>query len=293
LCSSTASPTSDVFAEVCEEPTTPNGGAAKGSTKANSSSSKGSGKGSAKVDIRRSVTENKIQQALLKKKMELAIADKPLTFEKILLKFDKLRIVSGYIKAMFNEVAQNGSLDHAGLECIMKRLGVDMKLDEMLDLFDFINVQEQKTISIKEFLVALAVGMVLDAIPALVAPEKLDTNGQPERSVSGFLGHQIEVKDMLNLIVSAYLLFDPTGKGYIERKGIEQMLDEHGGAGGKNNAVLSQQRWAEMVSSIVFVSTASLTYSCWCMFQDWDANGTIDFAEFVFSFTSWVDMDEE
>jgi hypothetical protein len=29
------------------------------------------------------------------------------------------------------------------------------------------------------------------------------------------------------------------------------------------------------------------------MFQDWDANGTIDFAEFVFSFTSWVDMDEE
>jgi len=27
--------------------------------------------------------------------------------------------------------------------------------------------------------------------------------------------------------------------------------------------------------------------------QDWDANGTIDFAEFVFSFTSWVDVDEE
>lgn len=27
--------------------------------------------------------------------------------------------------------------------------------------------------------------------------------------------------------------------------------------------------------------------------QDWDANGTIDFAEFVFSFTSWVDVDED
>lgn len=27
--------------------------------------------------------------------------------------------------------------------------------------------------------------------------------------------------------------------------------------------------------------------------QDWDANGTIDFAEFVYSFTSWVDVDEE
>ena len=30
-----------------------------------------------------------------------------------------------------------------------------------------------------------------------------------------------------------------------------------------------------------------------CFTQDWDANGTIDFAEFVFSFTSWVDVDEE
>ncbi len=25
--------------------------------------------------------------------------------------------------------------------------------------------------------------------------------------------------------------------------------------------------------------------------QDWDSNGTIDFAEFVYSFTSWVDID--
>ncbi len=29
-----------------------------------------------------------------------------------------------------------------------------------------------------------------------------------------------------------------------------------------------------------------------CFAQDWDDNGTIDFAEFVFAFTSWVDIDE-
>jgi Ca2+-binding EF-hand superfamily protein len=211
---------------------------------------KGSSKGSGKSDFRRSVTESKIQQALLKKKMESAIADKPITFEKILLKFDKLRTVTGYIKTMFNEVAVDGHLSHEGLEAIMKRLGVDMTLSEMLDLFDFINVQEQKTISIKEFLVALTVGMVLDAIPALVAQEK-NPHDPIERRVSGFLGHQTEIKDMLSLIVSAYLLFDPQGKGYIERSGIEKTLEEHGkggGHGGKNSAVLSQQRWAEMVS---------------------------------------------
>ena len=151
----------------------------KGSIK----STKGSGKG----ELRRSLTESKIQQALLKKKMELAVADKPITFEKILLKFDKLRTVSGYIKAMFNEVAVDGHLDHPGLDSVMKRLGVNMALDEMLDLFDFVNVQEQKAISIKEFLVALTVGMVLDAIPALSAlsPDPSGKAPQVEKSLSG------------------------------------------------------------------------------------------------------------
>lgn len=267
LCSSVAAPTGDQYSDdqnLRAKPSTPNGTASRGSGK--NSSSKGSGKGSSKGDIRRSVTESKIQQALLKKKMELAVADKPITFEKILLKFDKLRTVIGYIKTMFNEMAQDGHLDHAGLETTMKRIGVDMTLDEMLDLFDFINVQEQKTISIKEFLVALTVGMVLDAIPALVHPEKpaLGCPEPVERTVSGFLGHQQEVKETLNLIVSAYLLFDPSGKGYIERKGIEKTLEEHGGSGGKNNAVLSQQRWAEMVRQVPLpcVHLASFQFGC-------------------------------
>ena len=27
--------------------------------------------------------------------------------------------------------------------------------------------------------------------------------------------------------------------------------------------------------------------------QDWDTNGTIDFGELVYSFTSWVDFDDD
>lgn len=62
------------------------------------------------------------------------------------------------------------------------------------------------------------------------------------------MGHQLEIKEMLNLIVIAYLLFDPQGKGFIERSGIEKTLDEHGDKHNhRSNAVLSQQRWAEMV----------------------------------------------
>lgn len=256
-------------------------------THSNGSNSKLSPNNSAKSSnkskySRMSITETKINQALLKKKLEHAVDRKPLTFERILLRFDKLRVVLGYVKQQFNEVAnENGQLSHQGLEAAMKKLHVDMTLDDILDLFDFINVQEKKEISMKEFLVALTIGMVLEAIPALVDgspgqsdnPDKKSAPPKPgalRRSFSAFLGHNHEIKEMLNLIVSAYLIFDPEGKGYIEKSGIEKMLAEDGHQGG-NNAMLSQQRWDEM---------------------DWDANGTIDFAEFVFSFTSWVDLEE-
>lgn len=227
---------------------------------------------------RKSTTETKINQALLKKKMEHVVSDKPMSFEKILLKFDKMRVVLGYVKTVFNQIATDGKLDHAGLEATMKKLGVEMSLEDTLDLFDFIDVQETNVISIKEFLVALTIGMVLDVIPALNPPndsEKANGNSpnkpMMKRSFSGLLGHSGEIKEVLNLIVSAYLIFDTDGKGYIERTGIEAMLEEQGRKG-PGNAMLSQQRWAEM---------------------DWDANGTIDFAEFVYAFTSWVDLDEE
>lgn len=230
----------------------------------------------AKADTRRSATETKINQALLKKKMEHVVDKKPISFEKILLKFDKLRVVLGYVKQIFHEFATDGKLDNNGLLSTMKRLNVNMSLQEILDLFDFIDVQAAKVVTIKEFLVALTIGMVLDVIPALSNPSaaEISSGNKPQlkRTLSGFMGHNHEIKEMLNLIVSAYLIFDPEGKGFIERASVEKMLEEHGKKTGKNHAMLSQQRWNEM---------------------DWDANGTIDFAEFVFAFTSWVDIDNE
>jgi Ca2+-binding EF-hand superfamily protein len=201
---------------------------------------------------RMSKTETKINQALLKKKLEHAVEDKPLTFERLLLKFDKIRNVVGYVKNVFNQVATEGKLDNTGLEMCMKRLGVKMSLEDILDLFDFIDVQAQSVITIKEFLVALTIGMVLEVIPALSKPT---TEGKPliKRSFSGFLGHQSEIKEMLNLIVSAYLIFDPQAKGYIERQNVTTMLDEQEGRNKKgSNVILSEQRWKEMV--FLFIS---------------------------------------
>lgn len=224
---------------------------------------------SSSAGTRKSATENKINQALIKKKMEHIVSEKPISFEKILLKFDKLRVVLGYVKSIFHEIAKDGRMDHNGLLETMKKLNVNMSLQDILDLFDFIDVQATNVVTFKEFLVALTIGMVLDAIPALaapVAPAAETSNGSPKpgtrplmkRSLSGFMGHNLEIKEMLNLIVSAYLIFDPEGKGFIERDSVEKMLQEHGHKAGGSNAMLSQERWNEMVRKFVSLSSSTV-----------------------------------
>lgn len=210
-----------------------------------------SGESTAKTDLRVSATEDKIYQALLKKRMENVSSNKVISFEKILLKFDKLRSVLNMVKTIFNELATNEKLDIDGLKETMKRLCVDLSTTEVADLFDFVDVQESKQVTFKEFLTALTIGMVLEIIPALRSQDPLnDDEAKPKaslkRSISGFMGHTHEIKEMLNLIVNAYLIFDPDGKGFIERSGVERMLQENGSKGG--NAMLSQHRWNEMVN---------------------------------------------
>jgi hypothetical protein len=137
------------------------------------------------------MTETKISKALLKKKMEHAVSQKPITFEKILLKFDKLRKVLGYIKSLFGEVAKEGKLDHDGL-------------------------QERDGITIKEFLVALTIGMVLDVIPALLSPsgklgnaeaETRDKSISIDHTFSGFMGHHAGMSYKTHLIYCLLMLF--------------------------------------------------------------------------------------
>lgn len=206
---------------------------------------------------RRSTTETKINQALLKKKLEHAVSDKPITFDKILLKFDKMRLLLGYVKTVFNQVAVDGKLNKESLEMTMKRLDVSMSFEDIIDLFDFIDVRERHEVTLKEFLTALTIGMVLEVIPALShkpAPGPMGKDGKPtiKRSFSGLLGHTGEIKEMLNLIVSAYLIFDPEGKGFIEKDAVNKMLVEEGSKQ-TQNALLSESRWNEMVRLSCFL----------------------------------------
>lgn len=118
-------------------------------------------------------------------------------------------------------------------------------------LFDFVDIDDSKEIEYKEFLVALTTGHVLGTISHV---DNFDDNAKITLE-NGMQTTSNEIKNVLNLIVSAYLLFDPNGRGYIERSSVGLMINEGNGKGKNTNAMLSKERWDEMVG-------AKMCYSC-------------------------------
>jgi Ca2+-binding EF-hand superfamily protein len=187
--------------------------------------------------------------------------------------------VLGYVKDTFVACSTDGKhVDAEGLNKAITALkGFKPSEQEVKEIFNFADLHEDVRINLKEFVVALTLGVVLDSIN--FGQEKVQLAPSPRRmSMSSFFGHPKEVYDMLSLIVSAYLLFDINGDGCIHKGTVQKLLEEGGhtnrsstSTGASNYGMLSQERWKEL---------------------DWDMNGTIDLAEFVNAFTLWVDMDD-
>ena len=142
--------------------------------------------------------------------------------------------------------------------------------EEVTDLFDFIDLDDSSLIELKEFLVALVILNVLEKLPS--KPEAQAS--EDSSAVKEFLESSEKLKAMADLIAQAYLLFDSEGVGQITRKQVDKLLrDGNSKTGMKtSNALLNEQRWKEM---------------------DWNSDGSIDFAEFVFAFSTWVDIEDD
>jgi len=192
--------------------------------------------------------------------------------QRILLKFEKLRDVISKIKQVYGEIAVDGSLNFEGLERAMNALHGHMERDEIANLFEFVDLDSSKSIEFKEFLVALTVGHVLEIVPTFqgikqtsqLSPDALNDISHGSKAKDGEPAPEApstrtkkteEIHRMLNLIVSAYLLFDPNANGYIERESVEVLIGE----GKRKNAMLSQQRWDEMVRCLLYNTGSNAT----------------------------------
>jgi Ca2+-binding EF-hand superfamily protein len=251
----------------------------------------------------KSATEIRLEKALKKKRIELqqeaetakkgaAVGGKPhvpLTLESVIMKFRKVKHAIVVMKDTFAANTQtDGTLNFDGLVKAMAILHGSMTKNDIRLLFDFVDLDDSKSIEMKEFLVALAVGHCLDMVPEVMGEATMarQKGGSmvapaPEPVVVNVVSAENskiakEIAEMLDLIVGAWILFDSKGKGYIEKTAIAAVMGDAGGTGRAKNKGTGSAMGDEKMKQM-----------------DIDNGGTVDFAEFVFSFASWVDIDED
>jgi len=267
------------------------------------------------------LVQERFTHALLKKRNEMDGLPVPMSLSKILLKVDKLRTVQKHIVDVFKMIAhEQEGLNLEALQECMNQLHGQLTATEVLELFNFVDIDQSKSIDLKEFWVVLTVGSVLEAIPSLVTPrdpplsvdnpmvkdsatativsteppkslgDSLESvsattvsteepkllasrSWRESQSIRNFTDMSGRIRDLLHLIVMAYLLFDNEGHGFISKDAAMRVLEIHGPTCSHCTDALAilEARFKEM---------------------DWDSNGTVDFGEFVFSFTSWFDSQD-
>lgn len=210
---------------------------------------------------------NTIMMALKKKKVDDSRVK--VTFERILLKFDEMHDVVGFLRETFNKFANKSHLlNRDKLVNAVQTFNKSAQAENINRIFELSDLDTSRMIDFKEFITALTIATVIGELPLVSA-----------RSEEGQAIKYADIQEMLGLITSAYLIFDPDCKGFISKDSVNTLIESHAQKNHKNAHVheahgdhlLSEERWAEM---------------------DWDGNGCIDYAEFTCTFAGWaIDID--
>jgi Ca2+-binding EF-hand superfamily protein len=129
---------------------------------------------------------------------------------------------------------------------------------DITDIFEVVDLDDSEIIELKEFLVALTVAHALGLITLSQSQKLIGETDEGNNHISAGVAEGLvtgnDVKNVCNLIVSAYLLFDPIGQGFITKKGVEKMIADGKSKGSDRNLLLNENRWKEMVRAVACTS---------------------------------------
>ena len=261
--------------------------------------------------------EEMVMQAIQRVQKTKEDREEPLTnFTKILLTAPKMNNVFFSIKAVFNSFDKNnsGTMEFVELKEALSRLTMqDVTEDETREFFAEVDVYEDGKISFKEFIVCLALGYVLNTIPALrgdgdsaaaaATPAGEGKSGKPApakavnkrmqslkleagdgRRPSFLMGEGPKIADAFKLVMDAYLTFDATGKGYITRDDMHEFIVR---LGAKSPSKSTTRKSTGDMGVTAFLSEERMNE------MDWDKSGQISYSEFVYSFLGWVGFEDD
>lgn len=240
----------------------------------------------------------RIVEMLRVKQLELK-QEAPVTFSQILMKARTLNRTYRRITTVYRSLDSNGDghLDDSELQTMVDRLGIgdDVTASDLKGVIDICDIDGDRTISLKEFVVTLTIFYLLRAVPSLMTrkspfrgvrrptnPDVCPRSGDGESATSSpagrcssptdehgkpvFLGCSDDIHYLAHWVVAAYLIFDTTCSGCIDKTTVRSMQQTKAAEDG-SDLFLNEDRWREL---------------------DWDKNGQVSFEEFVFAFSEWI-----
>ena len=230
-------------------------------------------------------------------------------FTKILMRAPKLNNVFFSVKAVFNsfDKSRTGSMSVGELQEALSRLTMqDVTEEETREFFHEVDIYEDGRISFKEFIVCLALGYVLNTMPALRGESgagggaggksaekpkprnprilKLQKEG---RRPSFLMGNGPKIAEAFKLVMDAYLTFDSEGKGYITKDDMRNFIKTMGSQSPSKSGVKSTRGADDMGPGTSFLTEERMDE------MDWDGSGQVTYSEFVYSFLGWVGFEED
>jgi Ca2+-binding EF-hand superfamily protein len=118
----------------------------------------------------------------------------------------------------------------------------DVPVEHIVKLYNITDVDSSRSIDFKEFISVLTIAMAFNELE----------NYQPgsDFSVANFK----VLKEMLTLIIDAYLIFDPECKGFIDKSILDAKLNVYSPRERQHlfcKTFFSESRWDEMVSFLL------------------------------------------
>ncbi|KAA0165672.1 hypothetical protein FNF27_07588 [Cafeteria roenbergensis] len=245
------------------------------------------------------------QRAIQQLQAERSAPSSSRTLTKIVLQFPRVKKAFRTVRLVWRrfDADGNGTLDFDELCRCLEAMGAHVTPADAHDMFKEADVDDSKGLDFREFIVALALGCVLQLVPdeegAGPAPRRAAVPGSDKDVVSrsnplasasslkpptlgerGRSKSYVRTKQMsavvsaMRICLETFMLFDDNGDGVLQREEVTKQLREksrnarrHSGVGFGAASFLSQERWDAMA---------------------WDRRGQVTFREFCLSFYDWI-----
>ncbi|KAG6623655.1 calcium-binding protein CML22 [Phytophthora cinnamomi] len=215
-------------------------------------------------------------------------------FERIVLQFALVRDAFTTIRSIYKQYAnaEKDGLDFEGLKSALSAMGAQIKESDMSELFYESDMVRDNSLTQNEFVVSLAIAHLLGLITnfdsiknSLVhAPEDVTLITPPDEQPADQVNASKLIAKALDLMVTAYLLFDNDASGTIQTNEVLEQMRQNATGGA------SSPRRLERVAS-GFSSKAIQDERIKEL--DFDQDGTITFQEFVLTFQRWAGSDDD